>query len=102
MTLSRANWLGKDVPSRVRVTIGPLENRIVDGQVVQSLASVTDSATWTIHSGRERTFTLRTPPPPFKVEVHVAKTFVPAKLDRHSQDTRELGAQVGFEFVPFG
>jgi hypothetical protein len=102
VTVSRANWLGKDVPSRVRITIGPLRNRVVDGQVVAEQARVTDSATWTVHAGRQRTFTLRTPPPPFKVLVHVDKTFVPARLDPKSGDTRKLGAQLDFKFVPFG
>jgi hypothetical protein len=102
VTVSRATWTGKDVPSRVLVTVSPLHNRIVDGQVVQDNRFVSDSATWTIHAGRTRTFTLRTPAPPFRVSVHVERTFVPAKLDPKSQDLRRLGAQVAFNFVPFG
>jgi len=102
VTVSRANWLGRDVPARVRITIGPIENRIVGGQVVTGLAHPSDVRTWTIHSGLQRTFTLRTPRPPFQVKVHVDRTFVPALLDHNSQDTRRLGAQVGFEFRPFG
>lgn len=38
---------------------------------------------------------------PYHVEVTVSPTFVPAEIDPASGDVRELGAQVGFDFVPF-
>jgi hypothetical protein len=102
VTLSRANWTGRDVPSPVHVTVGPVVNRIVDGQVVAVQGRPTDHAEWTAQSGAQTTLSLRTPRPPFVVKVHVDRTFVPSKLDKHNDDTRKLGAQVGFEFVPFG
>jgi hypothetical protein len=39
---------------------------------------------------------------PYHVEVTVSPTFVPAELDASSGDVRELGAQVRFDFLPFG
>ena len=53
-----------------------------------------------MHSKGERTLSFPTPPPPFLVKVHVDPTFVPAKLDPRTTDTRQLGAQVAFEFKP--
>jgi hypothetical protein len=38
---------------------------------------------------------------PYFVDVRVASTFVPAKIDPSSGDVRELGAQVRFDFLPF-
>ena len=37
---------------------------------------------------------------PYHVEVTVKPTFIPAKVDASSGDVRELGAQVGFDFIP--
>jgi hypothetical protein len=37
---------------------------------------------------------------PYHVEVTVTPTFVPSKIDASSGDARELGAQVGFDFLP--
>jgi hypothetical protein len=39
---------------------------------------------------------------PYHVEVTVSPTFVPAEVDPSSGDVRELGAQVRFDFLPFG
>ena len=39
---------------------------------------------------------------PYHVEVTVSPTFIPAEIDAGSGDVRELGAQVGFDFLPFG
>ncbi len=39
---------------------------------------------------------------PYHVEVTVSPTFIPAEIDAASGDVRELGAQVGVEFLPFG
>jgi hypothetical protein len=39
---------------------------------------------------------------PYHVEVTVSPTFIPAEVDSGSGDTRELGAQVGFDFLPLG
>lgn len=37
---------------------------------------------------------------PYHVEITVSPTFVPAAVDASSGDVRELGAQVGFDFLP--
>ena len=37
---------------------------------------------------------------PYHVDVTVSPTFVPAEIDASSGDVRELGAQVGFSFIP--
>ena len=37
---------------------------------------------------------------PYHVEVTVKPTFIPAEIDASSGDVRELGAQVGFDFIP--
>jgi hypothetical protein len=37
---------------------------------------------------------------PYHVEVTVSPTFIPAEVDSASGDMRELGAQVGFDFLP--
>jgi hypothetical protein len=39
---------------------------------------------------------------PYHVDVTVSPTFVPAEIDSGSGDVRELGAQVRFDFLPFG
>ena len=39
---------------------------------------------------------------PYHVEVTVSPTFIPAEIDAGSGDVRELGAQVGFDFLPLG
>ena len=39
---------------------------------------------------------------PYHVEVTVKPTFIPAEIDASSGDVRELGAQVGFDFIPLG
>jgi hypothetical protein len=101
VTISRRNWGGPDVPGRVRVTVGPVGNRFVDGSLVFGMTKVTASRTWTVHSKSEKVLTLPTPPPPFEVKVHVDPPFVPSELDPNSQDTRKLGAQVMFDFKPF-
>lgn len=90
--LSRTAWTGPDKPGLVRIRIGRLarsakgEAVVVDPKVVR----------WTIHSGGSRTFSLRAPPPPFRVEVHIDPTFSPA--DYGQPDTRRLGAQVTFAY----
>ena len=39
---------------------------------------------------------------PYHVEVTVSPTFIPDEIDASSGDVRELGAQVGFDFIPLG
>ncbi len=97
--VSRRGWNGKDVPGLVRVSVGPL--RIATGTQGNDLhlASVTEVRTWTIHSGKERAFLIRTPRPPFGVQVTISPTFVPQELDPRIPDRRKLGATVAFRFL---
>ncbi len=93
--VSRAAWRGPDKPGLVTVTIGPL----VKGEDKQPhVGAKTAVHRFSIHSGRFRRLVLATPPPPFRVEVHIAPTFSPADYPG-SSDRRQLGAQVGFRFV---
>jgi hypothetical protein len=65
-----------------------------------ALASVTQIRRWKVESGLTQSFTIPTPKPPFRVEVLISPTFVPAQQDPHSTEMREFGAQVGFSFRP--
>lgn len=95
VTISRRNWGGPNVPAHVRVTIGTV------GQLhlIIGMLKVTAVRTWTVHTKTQRTLSLPTPPPPFRVHVHIDSTFVPNKLDPSNTDTRRLGAQVAFNFT---
>jgi hypothetical protein len=59
---------------------------------------VTADRRWVVHSGKYRVFTLPTPRPPFRVEVQVNPPFSPS--DYGQNDSRQLGAQVLFSFLP--
>jgi hypothetical protein len=96
--LSLRGWCGPDVGSKARVVVGTLAH----GDAGLSIAHVTNTWRAAIHPCRIVSATLPTPPPPFRVEVHVAPTFVPAKLNPASLDTRQLGAQVAYRFTPDG
>ena len=98
VTISRRSWAGRDVPGRVLITIGRFGYRKVGADFLYGITRVTATRTWTVHSKQQRTFSLPTPKPPFRVEVHVSPLFVPAKLDPRSTDRRQLGAQVRFRF----
>ncbi len=96
VTLSRRAWGGPDVPSRVRIEVG---KPVATGQDV-GLANVRARRTSTLRALRQKVFTMTTPAPPFRVEVHVTPTFSPARFGH--ADTRQLGAQVSFRFRPDG
>lgn len=93
----RKAWGGKDVPSRVRIRVGKLR-RGLDKQ--PALGAVTDRCTFVVNRLEDRTFLLRTPPPPFHVDVRMSKTFVPHEVDPNLSDMRELGAQLEYSFSP--
>jgi hypothetical protein len=95
VNVSRARWGGTDVPATVRVRAGRL---VLGPRLEPRIGQVTASGRCTIHSGKTCPFVLRTPAPPFKVEVSVAPTFVPADLDPRIGDRRELGAVTSFAF----
>ena len=93
----RSAWGGKDVPARVTIRVGALR-RGRDKQ--PALGRVTDRCAFTINRLEDRTFLLRTPPPPFHVDVRISRTFVPSELDPRYSDTRRLGAQLEYSFSP--
>ena len=96
--LSLRAWCGPDLSTEARVVVGTLAHRSAG----LSIAHITRVWRTAIHPCRVVSATLPAPPPPFRVEVHVAPTFVPAKLDPASLDKRQLGAQVAYRFTPSG
>jgi hypothetical protein len=96
VNISRAAWNGPSPTGHVTIRVGPL--RIKDKQ--PALASVTQIRRWKVESGLEQSFVIPTPKPPFRVEVLISPTFVPAQQDPRSTELREFGAQVSFGFQP--
>jgi hypothetical protein len=93
----RSAWGGKDVPARVTIRVGALR-RGRDKQ--PALGRVTDQCVFTVNRLEDRTFLLKTPPPPFHVDVRISRTFVPSELDPRYSDNRRLGAQLEYSFSP--
>ena len=93
----RKAWGGRDVPARVTIRVGKLR-RGRDKQ--PALGAVTDQCAFTVNRLEDRTFLLRTPAPPFHVDVRISKTFMPSELDPSTSDTRRLGAQLEYSFSP--
>jgi hypothetical protein len=96
VNISRAAWNGPSPTGHVTIRVGPL--RIKNKQ--PALASVTQIQRWKVESGLQQRFIIPTPRPPFRVEVLIAPTFVPAEQDPRSTERREFGAQVSFDFQP--
>jgi hypothetical protein len=93
--VSRKSACGAPVPpAGVRVTIG----KLVEGKDQQPhIGHVTAPVQrWTLFIGAARRFVLKTPKPPFRVEVHIAPTYAPTSYGE--SDQRQLGGQVGFRF----
>jgi hypothetical protein len=93
--LSRQGWCGKDVPGEITVKVGPVVVRDKQpglGRVVQVRRDV-------IHSCELKTLVIPARVP-YRVEVTISPTFSPGKIDPSLGDLRELGAQVGFGFIP--
>jgi hypothetical protein len=91
--LSRAAWKGLDVPGRVSLRLGPAVTH--DG--LPTIGRDTATREWTAHSGKSRVFLFETPPPPYRLELHVSPTFSPSRLG--GGDTRELGVQLDVQRV---
>lgn len=93
--LSREAWGGPDVPGRVTIDVGrPVLN--ANGQL--RIRRILARRTWVIHRRQAKTFTVPVPKPPYRVDVNVRPTFVPAKYGLG--DPRELGAQISFGSAP--
>ena len=95
VSVSREAWGGTDVPGKVTIRVGKLD---LGAKLEPRISQVTGVRRWTIHSHLSRQFVLRTPPPPFRVEINITPTFVPQELDPSLGDRRPLGAIVGFGF----
>lgn len=93
VSASRERWPGPRVPGRVEVVIGRLGLKAEQPVI----AEVTDRRTEPLPGGEQARFVLRTPPPPFRVEVRVWPTHSPSEYGQ--TDQRELGAQVRFSFT---
>jgi hypothetical protein len=88
VNLSRAGWRGQDVPGHVDLHLG----RVVTRDGLPAVGRDTATRGWTAHSGKSRVFIIQTPPPPYRLEVHVSPTFSPSRLG--GRDNRELGVQL--------
>lgn len=90
------SFCAEGLRSRVTVRVGPVvvrRNQPALGPGAQAESRILESC------DRAQTFLLRARVP-FRVEVKLGRTFVPAELDPRSSDLRNLGARPAFEFVP--
>jgi hypothetical protein len=94
VTVSRAAANGAPIrPGHVLIRLGTL---IKGSDRQPHIGRVTAVRSWAVRAGAQRTFTIPTPKPPFRVEVSISPTFSPS--DYGSSDRRSLGAQVAFSF----
>jgi hypothetical protein len=91
VTVSRAAWGGPDVPGRVKLRLGTAVRRNDQIEIGKVLAT----RSWVAHSKQTQVFELKTPAPPFRVELEVSPTFSPS--DFGQTDMRQLGVTVAFE-----
>jgi hypothetical protein len=96
VSLNREAWGGPDKPGRVLIKVGTLVKG-ADNQ--PHIGKVTAVRHWVIHSLSRARFVIPAPRPPFRVEVTIRPTFSPSDYAGES-DRRELGAQVGYLFIP--
>jgi hypothetical protein len=98
VSLSRETFCpeGVKLPGLIRIAIGPIG---VGPDKQPALERVTGSETIYLPACGSRVVGLRAPDGPWRVEVR-AQTFVPAEVDPTLSERRELGAVVGFSFVP--
>ena len=85
--VGRAGWGGPDEPTGVTIAV----ERLDSGRRVSTTR-------WVVHSAVKRTFRLKVPSVPFRVDVRVERTFSPATYG--FGDQRQLGVQVAFAFEP--
>ena len=93
--LSRQGWCGKNIPGNITVKVGP----VVVRNEQAALGRVTQIRHDVINSCELKTFVIPARVP-YRVEVTISPTFSPGKIDPALGDLRELGAQVGFSFIP--
>jgi hypothetical protein len=95
VAVSRQAWAGPSPDSTVVIRVGTLvlqNKQPGTGKVTKIVRSV-------IRSGGFERFYIPTPRPPFRVELRISPTFVPAEIDPRSSERREFGAQVSFDYV---
>ena len=93
--VGRPGWCGRNLPGPLRIDVGPLA---LGPDGAPRIRTATTTKHWQIKSCSIKGFRLPTPPAPFRVEVAIPRTFVPAEVDSRESDRRELGAQVSFEY----
>jgi hypothetical protein len=99
VTLSRQAFCGPSAPGDVTARIGPV---VVGEDNHPKIGEVTDTASGTIDSCEDRTFILRAPDRPWRVELTVSPTFVPNELDPTNGELRSLGGRPTFAYVTLG
>ena len=85
---------GFDFQSTATVKVGKLVIR----DKHPALGTITGVQRVLLQTHTYRVLYLRTPKPPFRVNVTIDPTFVPSDLDPRQGDVRKLGAQVSFAF----
>lgn len=100
VTVSRAAWGGEDVPGNIEIRVAPIRwvgpHDIHQGKLVEGAPYAVERLT--IHTRQIVEYTIPVSGPPFVVDITVEPTFSPA--DFGLGDTRRLGVQPGFEYVP--
>ena len=84
-------------PAEATVRVGPVT---IDRSEQPSIGRVTASGGVKVFACQPNPVVLPLPASPWRVEVTVSPTFVPAELDSNLGDRRQLGAVVAFEFLP--
>jgi hypothetical protein len=97
VTVSRKAWGGPNKTGHVTVAIGPI---VIGDDKQPHLVTPTTVERFDIKSKREVSVVLDAPGPRFRVEVTITPTFVPQELAADQNDRRELGAKVGYRFLP--
>jgi len=95
--VSRESWGGTDVPGTVTIDVG---RPVLTSGGQLRIRHILTHLTWVIHRRQARTFVVRVPKPPYRVDVNVRPTFSPS--DYGLGDTRQLGAQLSFGPAPGG
>lgn len=99
VSVARTGWTGPSPRSDVVVRLGGVAIGPGGGAY---LAAVDAERRGRLASGGSSAYEFPAPSGPFRVEVAVSPTFVPAEIDTRSTDTRALGAQVSFRVVEPG
>ena len=86
-----------DVRSIATASVGPVA---VSRYGEAMIGRVTDTASDVLHSCQTKTLVLETPPRPWRAEVKIAPTFVPASSTRHLPTSVSSAPSSSFTYVP--